>query len=187
MEEKINEVKKMLENIINEINEKKIPKLQRENIVFKENKDSISFFVYGSIILKLFIQKQLTFEVREISQDDIKKLVELEKESLRKITKEVFEDKFSKVSKREGNINYIKCNLESLDNIYQAKEEIKDIYYYLFLLAPVESFGCCSKYIECSDAKKCINLDKKMAQGCQYKENLKNGKIFYGKNKNCRR
>lgn len=184
MEEKINEVKKILENIINEIDERKIPELQRENIVIKENKDSISFFVYGSIILKLFVQKQLSFEVREISQDDIKKLVELEKESLITITEESFVDKFSKVSKRKGNINYIKCNLEKIDNIYKAKEEIKDIYYYLFLSAPVDSFGCCSRYSECSDAKKCINPDKKMAQGCQYKENLKNGRIFYGKNKN---
>lgn len=184
MEEKIKEVKEILENIIDEIDEKKIPKLQRENIVIKENKDSISFFVYGSIILKLFVQKQLSFEVREISQDDIKKLVELEKESLKTITKEDFAGKFSKVSKREGNINYIKCNIEKIDNIYKAKDEIKDIYYYLFLLAPVDSFGCCSRYIECSNARKCINPDKKMAQGCQYKENLKNGRIFYGKNRN---
>lgn len=45
-------------------------------------------------------------------------------------------------------------------------------------------FGCCSQYNECSDAKKCVNPDPEMAIRCTYRKNLKNGKIFYGKNRN---
>lgn len=46
------------------------------------------------------------------------------------------------------------------------------------------SFGCCSRYVECSDLKNCINPDSTFALGCLYRVNLENGKIFYGKNKN---
>lgn len=40
-------------------------------------------------------------------------------------------------------------------------------------------FGCCSRYKECSDAKKCIHPDKERAEHCQYRKNLESGKIFY--------
>ena len=46
-----------------------------------------------------------------------------------------------------------------------------------------QSFGCCSRYEACSDAKTCIHPDVKFALGCQYRHNLMEGKIFYGKNK----
>ncbi len=48
----------------------------------------------------------------------------------------------------------------------------------------VDVFGCCSRYIQCSDAKLCVHSDKKEARGCMYKVNLDNGRIFYGKNRN---
>lgn len=49
----------------------------------------------------------------------------------------------------------------------------------------LERFGCCSKYIDCSDSKKCVHPDYVFATACQYKTNLESGRIFYGKNKNC--
>lgn len=45
-------------------------------------------------------------------------------------------------------------------------------------------FGCCGKYIKCSDAKKCLHDNEFYARACWYRGNLENGKIFYGKNKN---
>ena len=48
----------------------------------------------------------------------------------------------------------------------------------------VRSFGCCSKFMECSNAKKCIHVNKLYATACAYKYNLENGRIFYGGNKN---
>ena len=44
------------------------------------------------------------------------------------------------------------------------------------------SFGCCSRFIECSDARKCTNPKPLFALGCAYKDNLENGRIFYGQN-----
>lgn len=53
------------------------------------------------------------------------------------------------------------------------------------------TFGCCSRFIECSDAKKCTckkehgyNNTKRFSSGSMYKDNLDKGLIFYGKNKN---
>lgn len=47
-----------------------------------------------------------------------------------------------------------------------------------------DSFGCCSRYEACSDAKKCIHPNPIFSAACMYKKNLEQGKIFYGKNKN---
>ncbi len=44
------------------------------------------------------------------------------------------------------------------------------------------SFGCCDKYLECSDAKHCLHINPFYFRACQYRKNLLNGKVFYGKN-----
>ncbi len=44
--------------------------------------------------------------------------------------------------------------------------------------------GCCGKFRECSDAKRCLKTDKFYARVCHYHKNLEAGKIFYGKNRN---
>lgn len=49
---------------------------------------------------------------------------------------------------------------------------------------PSDKFGCCSKYIECSNAKKCLHENLFYAKACFYRKNLESGKIFYGENKN---
>lgn len=47
-----------------------------------------------------------------------------------------------------------------------------------------EKFGCCSKYLQCSNARKCLHDDLNYARACLYRENLEAGKIFYGENRN---
>lgn len=46
------------------------------------------------------------------------------------------------------------------------------------------TFSCCSKFMQCSDAKKCVHENKLYSTACTYRQNLENGRIFYGKNKN---
>lgn len=41
------------------------------------------------------------------------------------------------------------------------------------------SFACCSRYQECSDAKKCMHPNVLYAKACQYRKNLEQGNIFY--------
>lgn len=48
----------------------------------------------------------------------------------------------------------------------------------------VEPIACCSSFIECSDAKKCLHADDRFYNNCEYRKNLEQGRIFYGKNKN---
>ena len=45
-------------------------------------------------------------------------------------------------------------------------------------------FGCCSRFKLCSDAKKCVHPNKIYAHACMYYQHLREGRIFYGKNKN---
>ncbi len=45
------------------------------------------------------------------------------------------------------------------------------------------AFGCCSRYEKCSDAKKCLHENRLYALGCAYYHSLREGRIFYGKNR----
>lgn len=42
-----------------------------------------------------------------------------------------------------------------------------------------DSFACCSRYQECSDAKKCIHPNILYAKACQYRKNLEQKNVFY--------
>lgn len=79
-----------------------------------------------------------------------------------------------------------------LDNFFTdnclTDSEIKSVISQIFVdTLCFPSFGCCSKYLECSDAKKCIHDDKLYSTSCMYRKNLESGKIFYGKNQNINR
>lgn len=47
-----------------------------------------------------------------------------------------------------------------------------------------KDYDCCSRYEECSNAKRCIHPNPAMAIGCGYRKILKSGRIFYGPNRN---
>lgn len=47
-----------------------------------------------------------------------------------------------------------------------------------------KSWDCCSRYMECSNAKRCVHPDPSLALGCGYRKILASGKIYYGENRN---
>ena len=47
-----------------------------------------------------------------------------------------------------------------------------------------ESFDCCSRYMECSDEKTCINPYPELRLMCNYRKIMESGRVFYGKNRN---
>lgn len=53
------------------------------------------------------------------------------------------------------------------------------IRYYVEHFEPADKFGCCSKYRECSEAKKCLHNNKFYSKACWYRKNLESGNIFY--------
>lgn len=68
------------------------------------------------------------------------------------------------------------------DSLYEyVRDNIK---YCLSTYESSSNFACCSRFIECSDAKKCVHENKLYSKGCMYRINLDLGHIFYGKNKN---
>lgn len=46
-----------------------------------------------------------------------------------------------------------------------------------------KEWDCCSRYLECSDAKTCVHPNKESAVVCGYRKILSSGRIFYGKNR----
>ena len=51
------------------------------------------------------------------------------------------------------------------------------------MLATAE-IGCCSHYQECSDNRNCVQTDAEIKYACNYRQNLKAGRVFYGINRN---
>jgi len=85
----------------------------------------------------------------------------------------------NRVKSEEG---MIRVPLESPEDILCYVSQLRSI---LDKIArKYHEFACCSRYEACSDAKTCIHPDVIFALGCQYRHNLMDGKIFYGKNKN---
>lgn len=78
---------------------------------------------------------------------------------------------------------FIKIAIQSCLTITQVLEPLGNIFDRLVDSIP-KDFDCCSKYMECSDAKHCINLDRNLALRCGYKKILRSGRIFFGNNRN---
>lgn len=48
---------------------------------------------------------------------------------------------------------------------------------------PSNSFGCCSRFLECSNMRRCVHENRLYSKGCSYRRNLESGRIFYGVNR----
>ena len=91
-----------------------------------------------------------------------------------------FDNEHKKLSHSEFDV-YV---LQQLSELSEYKEQIETICEYLGDRPTDEAFSCCSRYEECSNAKKCINPIERLRRNCGYRKNLEQGIIFYGVNKN---
>lgn len=158
-----------LNEIVNEIPEAELALVDRSDIQLSENKNnSYSYRAYENILIKI------TYQVNS-------KFIELRKAE--GIDEDILREKFNNVKNDENSL-YYKINVLGVEDIKRLSNEIKLAYKYLNKIEPVISFGCCSRYIECSDKKECVNTIRELRKGCIYKRNLEEGKIFYGKNAN---
>lgn len=96
---------------------------------------------------------------------------------------------FSKDLELENDLTHSKPDrnwsvAEYSDDVIKKIIDNADKVYEKCYLDVSEPFGCCSKYLECSDMRRCIQPDKGLARECIYRRHLEEGSIFYGKNRN---
>lgn len=114
------------------------------------------------------------------------------KESKERLELLVSTSTFSDVGEPEGaEIKTLKSDTANVHVFLSKKAEslvpfIKEIIEYELAnyVSKAASFGCCSRFIECSDAKHCVHENKLYSKACMYRTNLDAGRIFYGKNRN---
>lgn len=113
----------------------------------------------------------LDFSVREVQAGDMEKYqpsdVVIMPQSKSDKELGMIRMRISKYS--EGLVSYVRHSTEYCIKGYESK---------------AARFGCCSQYVKCSDAKKCVHENKLYSKACLYRDNLDNGRIFYGKNRN---
>lgn len=85
-------------------------------------------------------------------------------------------------SKIKSEQDWVRIEIVYEYDIFKISNVILEVYDTIF--EAIEHFGCCHRFIECSDKLECIHPDKKRAKGCGYRENLEAGRVFYGKNTN---
>lgn len=110
-------------------------------------------------------KSRLEMMVSHVQADDIELPMDAEKKRTPSAT-------YTSIIMDKDSVNledYIKRNCDYVLSRYVSK---------------ASSFACCSKFIECSNAKKCVHENKLYSKACQYRMNLEAGRIFYGKNRN---
>lgn len=84
-----------------------------------------------------------------------------------------------------SNDPWIRIPVKSLSDVLDMAKPICAVYMTVLADFGGERFGCCSRYEQCSDERKCIHPDYIYSRACAYRKNLESGKVFYGKNRNC--
>lgn len=84
----------------------------------------------------------------------------------------------------ERSTMWLRVKINKPSDIFMYHQLILDLYNFCLELNSGVSFDCCSRYMQCSDVLKCVNPYPEVYKYCKYKTKLKNGIIFYGKNRN---
>lgn len=84
----------------------------------------------------------------------------------------------------KSDVGYFRVGIDKFEKIKNDNTFSKLIIDMCLDAMSFNSFGCCSKYVECSDRIQCLHSDQLYSNACMYRKNLEAGKIFYGKNKN---
>lgn len=95
-----------------------------------------------------------------------------------------FEDEFANFERVYTSNNTSRIKITRIDDVISLISQLSIIYMKVLSELGEESFGCCHRYIQCSDALQCLHPDFITSIACLYKKNLESGKVFYGKNKN---
>lgn len=170
------EIFEILENIIRNVD---IEGFNIYDICEKDEKLQKVENADGSFSYKIFKNSILLKYYERVKSDDIIEVRVLDN------LLPIFQEKFNNVKYIQNSL-YARIGISNIMDIKKISNEFCIIFRTLFIqyIGSEGSFGCCSKYEQCSDNRKCINNNIRLRFGCAYKKNLDSGKIFYGKNKN---
>ncbi len=84
----------------------------------------------------------------------------------------------------DGTKEWSRITISTLDDVLALTEPLSIVFILVLSELGGERFGCCARYVQCSDERKCVHPDFLVSLACAYKRNLEAGRIFYGKNKN---
>lgn len=79
--------------------------------------------------------------------------------------------------------NFDKLSLRELGEAERYLPQLQEALQSILDRVP-KDFSCCSRYLECSDRRACTNPNRDQALRCGYRRALRQGKIFYGENRN---
>lgn len=124
----------------------------------KSKSGDISFYFDGQLYIKFLVKKEALNATKELS------------------TVFLSNHESEQLSGNEAPKKGVRINL-ALDQQVDFFSRALD--YLTSTKKPVNRFGCCSKYKECSQAGKCLHEHPYYSKGCYYRENLENGRVFY--------
>ena len=113
----------------------------------------------------------LDLKIRELQEGDLHQYLPKDAEMLTRTKSDISAD-----------IVRIRIPKTSLDLVEYIK--LNTIYCIKGYTSKAARFGCCSQFNKCSDAKKCVHVNKLYSKACIYRDHLEHGRIFYGKNRN---
>lgn len=93
-----------------------------------------------------------------------------------------FSHSFKSLADTNGH-KYTKLSLSTFDDVKKHVTLLQEVLKIVIKRSSKE-FDCCYRYLECSDAKQCIHPDPEFALQCGYQFILKEGRVFYGINRN---
>lgn len=158
--------------LVKEINN---PEYSKHLIVVKLKDETISIRAKSFLCAKVKLSKKVRFiEVRT-------KNIELFKDFIASHDALVSD---ADEQPTEDTKEWSRITISNLDDVISLAKPICIVFMLVLSELGGERFGCCARYVQCSDALKCVNPDFIMSLACAYKRNLEAGRIFYGKNKN---
>jgi hypothetical protein len=95
-----------------------------------------------------------------------------------------YEKSFPNHKAERASDHWCRIPINGIDEALSLSEPLSVVYMKVLSGLGGETFGCCHRYVECSDALRCTNPDFMASLACMYKKNLDAGRVFYGKNKN---
>ena len=152
--------------------------LSTTNIILKENKAS-----YNSIVVISGKSLYRSTSTGELLFARLKATGTIQYISFSSKYKLLFNQSGIEYSEVESDMGFIRLGLDIFSPLTGYLDKLPDIFNKIFIdIFSFPAFGCCDKYVACSDAKHCLHEDLVYSTACQYRSNLEQGKIFYGKN-----